>query len=198
MADINIKALNIKTGEKEILKNFDFFAAEKCVTGLFAPSGFGKTTFLNWIAGILDDDFACNQYCDFGNISYIFQEPRLVPNLTVLENVVLPLKKIMGLKEGVERAIENLEKVNLLNKKDYFPQALSGGEAHRVSIARAFAFPSEVLLMDEPFQSLDNDLKMKILENLKTLLSQNPRTVIFVSHNKNELEYLCDSIVKYN
>lgn len=197
MADIRIQSLNIKVREKYIFKDFNFFAADKKVTGILAPSGFGKTTLLNWISGILDDDFDYSPYCDFGKISYVFQEPRLIPNLTVMENITLPLKKIMGLREREKTAIKYLEKVRLLPKKDSYPKTLSGGEAQRVSIARAFAFPSDLLLLDEPFQSLDQELKMKILEDMRELLNQNPKTVIFVSHNEDELKYLCETIVKF-
>ena len=80
-----------------------------------------------------------------------------------------------------------LEMVGLAEYADYYPKALSGGMRQRVSIARAFCYPSSLLLMDEPFSSLDYELKDRMAEDFKRLWRQDPKTVIYVSHNRNEL-----------
>lgn len=197
MAAVEIQGLNISTKDKIIYKDFNFTAEKNSVTGILAPSGYGKTTLLNWIAGLLDDKFEHTPYENFGKISYIFQEPRLIPNLTVLENVAMGLYKIYGKNQAKTKALIYLEKMEIAEKSKKYPYELSGGEQQRVSIARALAFPCEILLLDEPFQSLDKELKYKILSYIKEILLENPKTVIFVSHDEQELQFLCTKIVKF-
>lgn len=195
MKDIIIENLNIRIGEKSLFENFNLTVKENTVTGILAPSGSGKTTLLNWVAGLLSSDFDYSPYQNFGSISYVFQEPRLIPNLTVLENVMLPIQKKVKKNEARLIAESFLEKVQLTDKKNLLPESLSGGEKQRVSIARAFAYPAEILLLDEPLQSQDTELRHKLLELIKSLLKANPRTVLFVSHYEEELKVLCDDII---
>lgn len=195
MKDIIIENLNIRIGEKSLFENFNLTVKENTVTGILAPSGSGKTTLLNWVAGLLSSDFDYSPYQNFGSISYVFQEPRLIPNLTVLENVMLPIQKKVKKNEVRLIAESFLEKVQLTDKKNLLPESLSGGEKQRVSIARAFAYPAEILLLDEPLQSQDTELRHKLLELIKSLLKANPRTVLFVSHYEEELKVLCDDII---
>lgn len=207
MAQIKIENLNISVKKysensvsdflmQPVFKNYNFYADENNITGILAPSGFGKTTLLNWIAGILDENFVYNPYQNFGKISYAFQEPRLIPNLTVFENIVLPLKNIYEKEKSESEALFFLKKMELMHKKDVFPFELSGGEKQRACVARAFAFPSDVLLMDEPFQSLDKELKFRILNDLKHHFMENPKTILFVSHDEEELSFFCNKIIK--
>jgi len=195
MKDLIIENLNIKTKEKIIFENLNLKVSENTVTGILGPSGSGKTTLLNWISGILASDFEYSPYKDFGKVSYVFQEPRLIPNISVLENVMLPVQKVYGKEKACLIAETFLEKVELLHKKDENPEKLSGGEKQRVSIARAFAYKSDVLLLDEPLQSLDKELRQNLLVLIKSLLQENPRTVLFVSHYEEELNFLCDNII---
>ena len=120
--------------------------------------------------------------------SYIFQEPHLVPNLTVYGNLALVTRDA----EKIERAIEA---VHLTGKKNCYPKALSGGQARRVAIARAFAFDGGAVLMDEPFSSLDLRLKYEIINEFAAIRRENKKTVIFVTHDVDEAVALANRII---
>ena len=105
---------------------------------------------------------------------------------------MLPLEKIMTKDEAEQIAMNYLKEFELLYKKDNFPNELSGGEKQRVSLARAFAYPSDLLLMDEPFQSQDLQKKQKLIMMTKNILQKESRAIIFVSHSEDELEQLCE------
>ena len=94
--------------------------------------------------------------------------------------------------EAEQIAINYLKEFELLYKKDNFPNELSGGEKQRVSLARAFAYPSDLLLMDEPFQSQDLQKKQKLIMMTKNILQKESRAIIFVSHSEDELDQLCE------
>lgn len=186
--NIKIENLSIRFGEKNIFDNFSIeFECEK-ITGILAQSGRGKTTLLNWICE--------NEIKNKKSVSYVFQEPRLIENLSAFENILIPLKNIFEKQIANEKAEFFLEKMKLANKKNDFPSKMSGGEKQRISLARALAFPSEILLLDEAFQSLDKETKMEIMTFVKDLLKKEKRTVIFVTHILEEAEFFCDKIVK--
>ena len=123
---------------------------------------------------------------------YLRLRHRLIPFISVLKNVMLPLEKIMPKDEAEQIAINYLKEFELLYKKDNFPNELSGGEKQRVSLARAFAYPSDLLLMDEPFQSQDLEKKQKLILMTKNILQKESRAIIFVSHSEDELAQLCE------
>lgn len=169
-------------------------------TALIAPSGAGKTTLLNFVASLLrprDGDFAGR--VSFGEsrprISFLFQEPCLFPSCTVYENVLLPLQKLMGREEASRTALRFLTECGLSGKLASFPDELSGGERQRAALARAFAFPSQVMLLDEAFQSQDLAQKVTLMGLYERLLSHSPRTVIFVSHDIGEALACCSRVV---
>jgi NitT/TauT family transport system ATP-binding protein len=151
------------------------------------PSGCGKTTLLNAVAGLVDTKGIVELP---GKLSYIFQEDRLLPWMTVFDNVAYVLKKDMDEETLKKRVLHYLEMVGLIDYKDDYPDKLSGGMKRRVSIARAFAYPSDVLLMDEPFKGLDRDLKEQIMKDFQKLWEEDKRTVIFVTHDLYEAEFL--------
>lgn len=194
--EVKITNLTLGFGEKILFKDFSITFEAGKTTAILAPSGSGKTTLLNWIA----KDFLKKAQKDKKNgespVSFLFQEPRLLPTLTVFENVFLPLSNIFPPKKAAELAQKFLGAAGLSDKKNRTTQNLSGGEKQRVSMARAFAFPSQVLLLDEAFQSLDEKIKSSLEETLKNLLKEKPRTVIFVTHQKEEAEALSDRIVE--
>jgi len=184
MQFIKIKNLTIQFGEKKVFDNFSIdFEVEK-ITGILGESGRGKTTLLNKIAE------------QENSVSFCFQEPRLIESISVLENVVLPLKNIFSKEEAYKKARYFLSEMNLSQKEKASPTKLSGGEKQRVALARALAFPSKILLLDEAFQSIDVQTKEKIISFMKDLLINEKRTTIFVTHNLEEAKYLCDKIVK--
>ena len=184
---ISIKNLTKSYGDLTVYKDFNLDLKEGEITCILGESGCGKTTLLNCIAGLTDYQGEITK----AKCSYIFQTPRLVPNLTVGGNLKLICKD--------ENAINGvLEKVRLTDKKDAYPVALSGGQAQRVSIARAFLFDSDLILMDEPFSSLDLKLKMEITQLFLNMQKENRRTALFVTHEADEALRLADRIVVIN
>ena len=119
-----------------------------------------------------------------------------MPSLTVFENVLLPLLNVYEAKTAFEQTQKYLRLTQLYERKNDNVQNLSGGEKQRVAMARSFAFPSKILLLDEAFQSLDAKIKAELESTLKQLLSQTPRTVIFVTHEKTEAVKLADTILE--
>ena len=185
---------------KALYEDFSLSFAAGSSTALIAPSGAGKTTLLNFVASLLrpsDGDFAGK--VSFGDsrprISFLFQEPCLFPSCTVYENVLLPLQKLMGLEEASRTALHFLTECGLSGKLASFPDELSGGERQRAALARAFAFPSKVMLLDEAFQSQDLAQKDTLMGLYERLLSHSPRTVIFVSHDIGEALACCSRVV---
>lgn len=181
---IEIKNLNVKYGQKVVYEDFSLSVEEGKTLCVLGESGCGKTTLLNALANLIKSSG------DFPGLdcSYIFQTPRLLPNLTVYGNLKLICK------EG-ERIEQILKKLGLEDKKDSYPSKLSGGEAQRVAIARAFLKDCDILLMDEPFSSLDLKLKISIMDGFLKMSEEIPRTTLFVTHDIDEALYLADRIV---
>jgi NitT/TauT family transport system ATP-binding protein len=130
-------------------------------------------------------------------VSFVFQEPRLLPWLTVLENVMLPLKEIAGTRDAEARALQFLNLAGISGREDAFPHELSGGQRQRVSLARGLAYPAPFLLMDEPFQSLDIPLRLELLDLTGTLLQEENRLLIAVTHDPREALSLARRIITF-
>ena len=157
---------------------------------LFGPSGCGKTTLLNLIAG-LDPDFEGEVRLPAARIGYMFQEPRLLPWLTVEDN----LRLVLPDGPATERAIDAwLAEMELGDVRAVFPTRLSLGMARRVALARAFIIQPTLLLMDEPFVSLDEPTAERLRRLLLATLRSHPATVVFVTHNLREAIMLADRI----
>lgn len=179
----------------KVLDNISIDFPENKVTCILGPSGCGKSTLLNIIGGILDKD--SGQVIGFkdASISFVFQEDRLIKWKSVKDNLRFVLKGKMD-KKAIEETIDSyLKSVNLLEYKNYYPNSLSGGMKQRISILRAFIYPSEVLIMDEPFKSLDINNKRIVIDFFKKLQSMEKRTCIIVTHDIGEAMELADRIV---
>ena len=190
-----LKAQN-KQSENLIFKNLNFIIKKSQFVSIFGPSGCGKTTLLNIISG-LDKDFdgsvqTLNSATNPNkNISYMFQAPRLFPWLTTIENVKFPIKK----KKNCEKiAFEFIKKVGLEKYKDQYPNRLSGGMQRRVALARAFATNPNILLLDEPFISIDRKISNLLRKLLIKLWKKNKPIIIFVTHDLDEAIELADRI----
>ena len=162
-----------------------------CILG---PSGCGKTTLLNIISGIIKE--YSGKIIGFeDDISFVFQEDRLIPWKNVSSNIEFVLKNKMN-KEKIETTIERyLKLVNLEEYRYYYPKDLSGGMRQKISILRAFAYPSNLLIMDEPFKSLDINSKQVLIDLFKELRITENRTCIIVTHDIEEALTLGDKIV---
>lgn len=185
-----LEKISKKYGYRSVFDNFDLDIADNKVTVILGPSGVGKTTLLNALAGLISFDGSA--IAD-KPISYIFQSPRLLERLTVKENLRFVLRKFGTPDDMIVN--EMLDAVGLSGRENAFPRELSGGEKQRVGIARAFIYPSKTLLMDEPFTSLDFSLKLRLMQTFINLLKKSPKTVVFVTHDVDEALSLADEIV---
>jgi ABC-type nitrate/sulfonate/bicarbonate transport system ATPase subunit len=164
--------------------------------GVFGPSGCGKTTLLNIVAG-LDPDFQGSVHlapADRGGIpviGYVFQNPRLLPWRTVEENVRLVLPSHPATDDRVG---EILDAVGLTDARHVYPNRLSVGMSRRAALARAFVIEPELLLMDEPFVSIDVTAANRLRRLLLSMLDERPTTVLFVTHDLREAISLADRI----
>lgn len=196
--NISIRNLNKSYENEEIFKNFNFDFYDEKVNCIIGKSGCGKSTLLNIVAGLTEIQSGEIQGGSLSDISYIFQEDRLIEWLTVKENLELALKKYYN-KFVLDRKInELLELVGIYDIKNKYPNALSGGMKQRVNIARAFGKPSKLILMDEPFKSLDYKLKYTIIDEFKTLLNKEKRMVILVTHDLDEAIYFHGNIIVFS
>lgn len=189
-------------GTKQVLEDVTFTAPEGSFTSLLGPSGCGKTTLLNIVAGLLEPDGGVIKldekpirpdelFC-----SYVFQEPRLLDWATVGKNISLVLDAQGVPKDEQDRRIEKyLAKVDLDGEADSYPRNLSGGMQQRVGIARALAVESEIMVMDEPFSSLDEITAQRLRDDLLDIWNGTDKTIIFVTHNIRESIYMSDKVL---
>lgn len=166
---------------------------EKEFVVFLGPSGCGKSTLLRLISGIEDVDSGSISLTSGTAASVVFQEPRLLPWRTVVENVMLPLEIQGGeVSEQArrERACSVIQIVGLAEFIDHYPRELSGGMQMRVAIARALVTKPKLLLLDEPFAALDEVSRFRLQEELSRLWREAGLTVVFVTHSLAEAVYL--------
>ncbi len=183
---MKIENLTKRYGEVKALDALDIQLRTDEITAVLGESGAGKTTLLNAIAGLISyegkiDGVSGAKPVRRERCSYLLQDSALLPNLTAEQNLkfVLPeteWKKIPAM----------LERVGLGGKASARPRALSGGEKQRVAIARAFLYPHDLLLMDEPFASLDLALKKSLIALVRELREERGGGVVFVTHDVHE------------
>lgn len=190
------------------LAEFDLdisFQENDNILGLMGASGSGKSMTLKCIAGIempdqgrivlngrvlFDSEKKINIPIQKRNVGYMFQSYALFPNMNVYENISVGLRarKVKDVDIVVQKVMQQFRIFELASR---YPKQLSGGQRQRVALARLMAYEPDVLLLDEPFSALDEDLKKDLLQELKSEL-QISKPVIFVSHDKEEVNYLCD------
>ena len=166
---MKIENFSVNYKDKVVFSNFNIDIVDGEVTCILGNSGVGKTTLLNHIANKMQSE---NK-----KVAVVFQEPRLFPHLTVYENL-----KLIGYSE--EDIVRVLQKLELDKNINSYPNKLSGGEKQRVNIARALLSDSDVLLLDEPFFSLDVKLKINIIKFI--LEEKLSKTIVFVTHDVEE------------
>lgn len=181
-----------------IFKGLSFTIRKNEFVTLIGPSGCGKSTLLYLIANILKPSQG-NIAVDFGLVKgasgFVFQDYVLFPWRTILENVRLPLElKGLNVTKANKIASEYIHLVGLDDFSSSLPSELSGGMKQRVGIARALITESPVLLMDEPFNALDDITRQEMYDELISILSSTKRTVVFVTHNISEAIFLSDRI----
>ncbi|WP_202318827.1 ABC transporter ATP-binding protein [Archaeoglobus neptunius] len=184
-----VEGLKKSFGSLKVLNGVSFLVEEGEFICLLGESGCGKTTILKIIAGLEEADEGNIIFEGGSRIGFVFQDDRLLPWRTVYGNILFALKAA-GTGGSVEDII-NL--VGLRGFENYYPKQLSGGMKQKVGIARALAVNPDVLLMDEPFASLDARTRERMQEELLKIVSG--KSVIFVTHSIDEAIYLADKIV---
>ncbi|HJQ21839.1 MAG TPA: ABC transporter ATP-binding protein, partial [Gemmatimonadaceae bacterium] len=180
-----------------VLRDVSFTIQQGDFVAIVGPSGSGKTTLLGLLAGLdtpshgsvtldgtditaLDEDARARLRGE--KVGFVFQSFQLIPTLTALENVQVPLE-LRGEDGAADRARDVLQRVGLADRLDHYPTQLSGGEQQRVAIARAFANRPRILFADEPTGNLDSDTGGRIVELLETLNGESGSTVVLVTHD---------------
>jgi len=196
--NISIRNLNKSYGNEEVFKNFNIELCDENINCIIGKSGCGKSTLLNIIAGLTEIQGGEVRGVSLSDISYVFQEDRLIEWLTVKENLEITLKKYFNESAIDDKVDEILNLVGIYDIKNKYPNALSGGMRQRVNIARAFGKPSKIILMDEPFKSLDYKLKYTIIDEFMNLLVKEKRMVLLVTHDLDEAIYFRGNIIVFN
>jgi iron(III) transport system ATP-binding protein len=196
MTSVCVKAVSKSFGGHAVLRGVDLAAPDRGVLALLGPSGCGKTTLLRIIAGFeradagkvnlgdrIVDDIAHRVPPERRRIGYVSQDGSLFPHLTVAGNVAygLPRRQRKGTRVG-----QILDLVGLTQLADRYPHQLSGGQQQRVALARALAPEPAVVLLDEPFNALDLELRRRMCEEVVTLLRRTGTTAILVTHDPGE------------
>ena len=181
-----IRDINCKYGEKVIYEDFNINFDDNKINSIIGKSGCGKTTLLNNIAEILLKE---NR-----KISYVFQSDSLIPWRNIYNNLKIVIKKYLRGKELESEIDTILELVGLSEFKYYYPHELSGGMKQRVNLARALIGGPEIILMDEPFKSLDIKCKQNIIEIVRKINLEKKTTIILVTHDKEEILNLANSV----
>lgn len=164
-------------GQKKVFEQLVLDFADGKTTCILGVSGVGKTTLLHCLAGLTDYEGTLVEQTE--NVGFVFQEPRLLPFSTVEENI----KYVGATEEETQDALQLLEISGLAQK---YPDQISGGEKQRVALARAIAKKPKLLLLDEPFSSLDLPLKIRLTETFKDLCKRYTPTVVYVTHDIDE------------
>ena len=181
---INIKNLYKKYGDLAVFENFNLSIKKGKITCVLGESGSGKTTLLNCVSRLTD----YNGEIDEIECSYAFSKPNLFPNLKAMDNLLL-------VNNDVAQVEDCLKEFGILEKKDSYPRGLSNGQAQRVSLARAILYNKPLLLLDEPFSSLDIGLKYRLIELIKKRQQIDKNTILMVTHDIKEAVTIADRIV---
>lgn len=190
---IQVKDISKSFGSLNIFKDFTLMFPEGKITVILGPSGCGKTTLLNILARIVPVDRGEVDTAE--NVSYLFQEPRLLPWLTIRQNIVLVFKDKYPEAVIKEKIDQNLTAAGLANYADYYPSQLSGGMRQRAAMARAFSYDAPLLLMDEPFKSLDLKTRFQLIGDFLKLWRTQKKTAVMVTHDLKEAVMMGDLIV---
>jgi ABC-type nitrate/sulfonate/bicarbonate transport system ATPase subunit len=194
MTTININIRNKRYPQATIISDFRLALNAGEFVCLLGPSGCGKTTLLNCLSGLdtsYEGEVLLGEKYTHPKIGYIFQNPRLLPWRTVRENIELVLDQ----QQTPDSLDALLDAMHLLEVQHQYPERLSLGMSRRVAIIRAFAINPDILLMDEPFVSLDAPTARQVRELLLQLWQQRPHTVLFVTHDLREAIAMADRLV---
>ncbi len=178
------------------VENISFDVYENDFISLIGPSGCGKSTILSIIGKLDDKSYGDIVYKDDITISYMFQEDALFPWKTVLDNCLLPLKINNSINEENKKYVINLlKKYELYDFINSYPNELSGGMRQRVALIRTLASKPDILLLDEPFSSLDSQIKMQVSNDIYKIIKEEKKTAIMVTHDIGEAISMSNKII---
>jgi len=186
---ITVRGVSKDFGGDVVLDHLDLEVAEGELLAVIGRSGSGKSTLLRIIAGL--EDASSGTVTSTARLAVAFQEPRLIPWLTVGDNVTFGLPRA-GRRETAEAS---LAEVGLVDKIDAWPLTLSGGQAQRVALARALVHHPQVLLLDEPFGALDALTRENLQQELKQIWKSTGKSIVFVTHSVQEAVFLGTRVV---
>lgn len=199
MTELNIDIQSMAYHATPLITNFSLHVKQGEIVALLGPSGIGKTTLLRMIAG-LETRYAGviglnnrTVRSPSPEIQLVFQEHRLLPWKTVSQNITLADDKTI---DSTKLAYW-LKFTGLETRKDAWPKELSGGQASRVALARALYAEPQILLLDEPFQGLDQETKQALMKPLRKLLKSKRMTAIFVTHDARDARYFTDTVYTF-
>lgn len=201
---IKVTNLSFSYPEKKVFHNVNLRVYKGEFISIIGPSGCGKTTLLRILANIYHeyggeisiDGISPSEYRRQQKYAYFFQEPNLFPWRTVEENIRLPLEILH--KVDPKKIDKTLALVQLEPYRHFYPESISGGMKQKTALARGLVFDPELLLMDEPFASLDEMTRESLTEELLTLWSQKKQTILFVTHSITEAVFLADRVAIFN
>lgn len=180
-------------GAVEVLRDISLAIDDGEFVALVGPSGCGKTTLLNILSG--DDSASSGSVDRQSRVRMVYQEDGLFPWQTVSENIALGLRHITDPIELRRQIAQMVALIQLEGFENHYPHQLSGGMRQRVELARALAGESDILLLDEPFSSLDYLTRLRLRHELSRLLQERPRTVVLVTHDIEEAAQLADRVI---
>ena len=189
---LKMNNVSFSFGKKNVLSNFSLELQRGEILAIMGPSGCGKTTLLGLIAG-LHKPQSGNVENTFEKIAYAFQEPRLFPWLTVKENLLAVINEKDN--NALKKVEECLALVELDDAAEKYPAELSGGMKSRASLARALVYGGDLVLLDEPFAALDEELRNTLSTTIKDYLRVRGSAAVLVTHNREDAERIADRIV---
>lgn len=176
--------------DNEILKNVNITLEDSSIYCLMGASGIGKTTLLRILMGLEHADSGCISGIDTKNISCMFQEDRLIPDLSAIDNVRIVLRR----KNNRAEVRNNLLSILPDDSLDLPVSSLSGGMKRRAALARALSYPGKLIILDEPFTGLDKDTKLNVINYI--LKMRNNRTLLIATHGADDANLLGAKIIK--
>lgn len=205
---VRFEDVTLKFGENTILNKINFTLPSHELISFLGPSGSGKSTTLYLISGLLDvsdgkiffDDRDVTKLDPVKRgVGLVFQNYALYPHLTVMENIMFPLKMAKVKKsDRVRIAKEMAELTKISDQLDKYPRQLSGGQQQRVAISRAMAKSPSILLMDEPLSNLDARLRIEMREEIRRIQKETGVTTVFVTHDQEEALSIADNVMVLN
>ncbi len=190
---LSLEEVGCRFGAVEVFNRLSLEIARGEFVALVGPSGCGKTTLLSLLSGFIKPTSGLVR--KQGRVRMVYQQDGLFPWQTVAENISLGLREVKDERERARQLQEMLSLISLENFADHYPHQLSGGMRQRAELARALAGDTDILLLDEPFSSLDYLTRLRLRRELVRMLEELPRTVVLVTHDIEEAAQLADRVL---